>query len=149
MLSIKVPVLPFQKLVFPLLSPEMTVISLVTLTHHTMVSLFRSLRPVTILAVGCPVSMFHSLTVSVLPVAMWTLSGCQEAHSIRPSCLSSTFSYSSPSSEMENRQTKPSSVPTASLVQLLSTARHQAGPLVTGYLLASVLLSRSYSTTWP
>ena len=67
--SISVPFLPFQKLVLPLLSPEMTVMSGVNVTHQTIVSLFLSVLPVVILAVGCPVDEFHTLMVSVLPVA--------------------------------------------------------------------------------
>ena len=43
--------------------------------------------------------------------------------------------------------THPSSVPTAMVVASLSIERHQAGPEVTGCLLASHWPSKSYSTT--
>ena len=41
-------------------------------THQTMVTFFLTPLPVVILGVGCPVSIFQTLMVFVLPVAMWT-----------------------------------------------------------------------------
>ena len=84
-LSIKVPFFPIQKLVLPLLSPEMTSMSLVMARLQTFVSAL----PVVILAVGFPVSIFQTLMVSVLPVVMCTQSQCQARQGILPCCLSS------------------------------------------------------------
>ena len=44
-LSIKVPFFPFQKLVLPLLSPEMTAMSLMMARLQMLVSLFLSAQP--------------------------------------------------------------------------------------------------------
>jgi hypothetical protein len=74
-------------------SPLIIVKSLVTATHHTMVSLFLSSRSAVIRCIACPDSTFQTRTVSTDPVTITSPVASHARHKIRPIKLATQFQH--------------------------------------------------------
>jgi hypothetical protein len=74
-------------------SPLITVKSLVTARHHTMVSLFLSSRPAVIRCIACPESTFQIRTASADPVTIISPVASHARHRIRPIKLATQFQH--------------------------------------------------------